>query len=461
MNTITAPTAEISLDLRVKPVEGKFPVCVKVTFTEIRKKGKHWNRQYYRHPSLKPYLTREEFDQMMDKPRHENLKDIKKAFVKLERKASDYIEKYNCITQTKFELYFLSNHKPESLAGQFEIKIKELKDAKPRPKISSAENYENAIKSFEAFFGKDVSFHDCTAERLQEYEDDYVLKGGSLATVGIYMRSLRHIFNRAIKTGIIPVTLYPFGEGDDQYCIPEGDGDEVKDFLDTDEKNQFLTHKFSGWRCDNPNCGRFIRKESKKFPKCSMCRRGTLHPCEDLTYSELHDYASLIYFAHGLNPADIFRLRKTQFKVDHFTLTNREKTKSKKKKKIKTYTVPLPKEAVAIVKRRESKVIGVDDPYLFPILNDQMTEEEKFKAVRAMVRELNRMLEYLYKIYNWSVKPTVYVLRHTFSDQYMQAGATTEELQFALIHQSKRTTETYKHGFRLKSQRKLSESLGA
>ncbi len=429
------PLVSLSLDVRVKPVSGKFPLCVQVTFFVPKRV-----RVYYRHPK-KYYLSRDEFE-TIGKTRIEEIKRIRSDMNKMEQKAEMIVEKYHVFTREKFELYFLSQHLPESLAGQFEIKINELKS---RNKISSTEKYETALKSFQGHFGKDVSFHDCNADGLHAYEDEYI-KTGSLTSVGINMRCLRHVFKRSIKTGIISESLYPFGE----YSIPEGDGDGVKKFMDTEQKNVFIDYAFTIGICDS--CG----KSARKHTICPFCRKSILRFAPDEHYNTLHDYALFIYLAFGLNPADVFRLRKSQIKGDHIFLRGRQKTRSKKR--IKSYTIPLHKTMLDIIWKRGVKSIG-SDTYVFPVLVDTMSELEKFKAVRKIVKDINGMLKTMSSSLEWDITPTVYTLRHTFSNEFMRIGASTEELQDALMHESKRTTEIYKHGFSLSRKKKLSEGL--
>jgi site-specific recombinase XerD len=58
-----------------------------------------------------------------------------------------------------------------------------------------------------------------------------------------------------------------------------------------------------------------------------------------------------------------------------------------------------------------------------------------------------------------SYKPGAYVLRHSFSNAFIEMGGTTEELQDALNHGTKNTTERYKHGFTFEKKKKMSEGL--
>ena len=441
------PIVNVRLDKRrmttTGPNAGKYHIKIMVTFITFKGTVKDWDEQPYK---TGLFATPEEYAVLMEndpkkKTRIERLKEIRKSIDAKKALAESIIDKYKITDQKKFDLYFLSNHQPESLAGQFDLKINELNEAKPEPKISSAEKYETALHSIQEFFGLNVSFHMCTAERLQQYEDWYtsqnrfkdnpkrkrkpheleVQRKKSLTSVGINMRCLRHIFKRAIKAGIIPQTLYPFGEGEDYYTIPEG-GDDTKQFLEHSEKDEFLSWK----------------NESDEL-------------------MELYDYAVFSYLGFGINFSDIARLRKSEIKGDYISKV-RQKKKGRKKKS-KQLLIPIHQRMREIMWRRGNKTIGKPDDYVFPILNDSMTAQDKFNRIRKLVKDTNEVLALIAKEKNLSIRPTTYTLRHTFSKQFMDMGASTEELQDALAHGTAKTTENYKHGFSMEKKKKFSQGL--
>lgn len=465
------PSVYIALDksYKIKTGEhaGKYHAKIWVTFISWNGDKKHWDQRPYQTGN---FVTEEEFAALMEndskkRTRIERLKEIRKKLDADKERAEQIITTYKITSKARFDQYFLSDVKPESLKGQFQVKINELRESKPKPKLSSAEKYETALKSFQEFFDTPhVSFSMCSAQALQEYETWYTdpkKKNGSLATVGINMRCLRHVFRRAIKSHTISERLYPFRASDDDeneelYTIPEGEGDGVHEFLSTEDKDRFLSHKFTAYRCDK--CDSFVRRKSKIFPICPWCRNGSLQEIDDQAYNEFHDYAVFSYYAHGMNASDIFRMRKSQLKEDYI-VTNREKTKTRKKKKNKLHTVPMLPKMLEIIAMRGSKTLGNHDHFVFPILDASMSEQEIRRAIKKKVSEIDRMLAAMAKQFGWSFTPTMYTLRHTFSNEYIQLGATTEQLQYALGHELPSTTEIYKHGFRLATQKKLSEGL--
>lgn len=440
------PTVNIALDKSYKikkgPDAGKYHAKIWVTFIKWVDGKKDWDQQPYK---TGLFVTQKEFDSLMEndpkkKTRIERLKEIRSKLDREKARAVGIIEKYQTIDQRKFDMHFLSDHKPESLAFHYQLKIAELRSAKPEPKISSAEKYETSLSSLQSFFGAGVTFHDCTAERLQEYEDWYIKQDvfkpvvkwrrkkydksrkKSLTSVGINLRPLRHIFRRAIRSGDIPASLYPFGAGEGYYTIPEG-GDDTKQFLELDETQAFLN-----WQ----------------------------HPDDGVM--ENYDYAVFSFLAFGVNLADIAKLRKSMLKSDRIAI-DRQKIKGRKKKQ-KQLVIPLHPRMREIIQKRGNKIIGVADHYVFPILNDSMTPEEKFLRIRKLVRDVNNVLKMIDSEIGFSAKATSYTLRHSFSNKVMDQGATTEELQDMLGHLLQKTTEAYKHGFSLKRKKKFSDGLG-
>lgn len=467
------PSVYIALDksYKIKSGEntGKYHAKIWVIFPTWSGGKKRWPQNPY---PTGLFVTEREFAALMEndpkkKTRVERLKEIRKKLDDEKERAEQIIERNKVTTKARFDQYFRPGDvKPESLEGQFKLKISELRVAKPKPKLSSAEKYESSLKSLQEFFKtKHVTFQMCTGEALQDYESWYTDsegKNGSLTTVGINLRCLRHIFRRAIKAHIISETTYPFrasndDDNEDLYTIPDGDGDGVHEFLSTEDKDKLLNHKFIAYCCDK--CHAFVRKKSKIFPICPWCRNGTLQEVSDEGFNERHDYAVFSYFAHGMNASDMFRMRKSQIKDDHIVIM-REKTRTRKKKKNQIQTIPIHPRMREIIVRRGVKTIGIVDSFVFPILDASMKEEQILKAIKRKVKDIDEMLAAMAKDLSWQFKPTMYTLRHTFSNEYIQLGANTEQLQYALGHGLASTTEVYKHGFRLAIQKKLSDGLG-
>jgi hypothetical protein len=80
----------------------------------------------------------------------------------------------------------------------------------------------SAYRHLENYAGKNLSFETVTADWLKKYEKTLLDEGKTYATISIYLRCLRAIFNDAKTAGIIKESQYPFGKG--KYEIPVGRG---------------------------------------------------------------------------------------------------------------------------------------------------------------------------------------------------------------------------------------------
>jgi len=113
----------------------------------------------------------------------------------------------------------------------------------------------------------------------------------SKTTVGIYLRSLRTIFNKAIEEGNIAADLYPFKK----YKIPTGQN--IKKALDKSELKTLYTAKlepgsfkektrdfwFFSYQCNGMNLWDITELKYKNINKksFSFLRHKTLHTTKD------------------------------------------------------------------------------------------------------------------------------------------------------------------------------------
>jgi integrase/recombinase XerD len=433
------PTINVSLDRRkeIKTGEhaGRYHIKVWVTFKVARGGKKAWNQQPY---LTQCFATPAEFELIWgkNKPRRSDLLEICNTLIKLESKAIDIVEK-GIWDQKTFDLLYQSEFDIQTMAGQFEYKIalllQEDKEKGKEPRLSSAEKYRTAINSFMEFnkeiYGHgDVTFNEVNKEWCEAYQEWYTKpveegkkkgKRKSVTSVGINMRCLRHIFRQAIDLRIIPETLYPFGPGG--YIIPEGDPEQLDNFLDQDEKDKFIKHQ-----------------------------------SRDGVVAYYHDFARFIYYGNGLNIADMLSLKISNDFKEYLSI-ERIKTRGKLKK-IKRIYIPVHSVMRDVMVRWGNKTLNPND-YIFPILNNEMTPQERKLAIKRFNKYFNNACAKIAKEIGLDKKVQSYTLRHTHSFMMLLQGASTEILQDNLGHGSKLTTEKYKHRFTMDVKKKFSEGL--
>ncbi len=78
-------------------------------------------------------------------------------------------------------------------------------------KIGNSFVYSTAIKKLRAFVKTDhFPFESLTYKKLNEFQDSLLGDGIKVNSISVYMRTIRAIYNRAIKEGLVSAAAYPF-----------------------------------------------------------------------------------------------------------------------------------------------------------------------------------------------------------------------------------------------------------
>ena len=105
-----------------------------------------------------------------------------------------------------FEERFFKKYQTQNVVGF----IKDLMDKlKKENRIGSANTYKDTTNRIIEFEAK-VLFHEIDLKFLEDFERYLINKGNSINTIGLYMRTLRAIYNKAIGAGILNGEAYPF-----------------------------------------------------------------------------------------------------------------------------------------------------------------------------------------------------------------------------------------------------------
>lgn len=171
-------------------------------------------------------------------------------------------------------------------------------------------NYLYTIDKLNIFTDKNVlNFEDVTLSFLRQFDDYLSKKGSGVNTRSIHFRNIRAVFNRAIDDEIIDQNLYPFRK----FKIISERKD--KEFL---TKDQVLKLYNASFRIKSHNMAR--------------------------------DFWMLSFFMCGINPIDLFFLKKEIDKDGRVSFT-RTKIDRKKENKVKMTIQP---EAMEIINRYAS-----------------------------------------------------------------------------------------------------------
>ena len=234
----------------------------------------------------------------------------------------------------------------------------------------------------------DLSITDIDVDFMNAFEAFMFKQGRSKATVGVYARNIRTIWNDTYESH----SKYPFGKGG--YVIPEGA-----------RKNQGLS-----------------KADIKKIVDFSS----------DNEYLQTaRDYFLFCFFNGGMNIKDVLHLKKGQKEFKRLKSIRTAK---------KEVIIPLVFNKITndIINRRTGK-----GSYLFDVIkdgDDAKTMQNKVDALnkylRPQLHKLSDLLELEYKITaNWS--------RHSNTTILFEEGINLKAISEGLGHTSLKTTEGY------------------
>jgi integrase len=393
---------EVILDKRRTKSSGLYPVKVRVTYLR---------QQKYYYVGLD--MSQDEFNNVMA------LK-VKLAY-KDKRIAID-----NRLTEIRFAIDALSNFSFGQLDVALKSSLTNSNDIFPlfekmyqekiqEEKFSTASTYKTSIKSFKDFQGH-IGYFDITPSFLKSYESIMLKNGYSATTIGINVRNLRTLYNRALAAKIITdSSLYPFKKS--SYKIPRG-----------------------------KNVKKALNKEEIR----------TIYHFDDY-YAPTEKWAKemwmLLYLLNGINPSDLFRLTKTSFD-DGYISFYRKKTED-------SSITSLP---IVIYVREEAKQIiknwsNESSPYLVNGLEEEMSEEEKFKTIHQKIKMINDYMRRIATRIGIDKPCTCYFARHSYAQSLKESGVAIEIISESLGHTSITTTRHYLSSFKRDTIKKATEGL--
>ena len=371
--------------------DGNCKVSIRVTYSRRKK--------YY---PTNLSLRATDFERIMiAKRRSEADNTIYKRIHSFEDKALKAVEALPTFTFGMFEDIYLQNRDAvNSIEFAFDKYISELK---AEDRIGTAVSYECAKRSIESF-KQGLKFADITPTLLRRYENWMLENENGKTTVGIYLRNLRAIFNRAS----IDKALYPFGEKSGKYSIPTGKN--IKKALTLAEISQIFHYE------PQPETGEAMAK----------------------------DYWIFIYLCNGLNVKDLCLLKRKN--IDGNVLTyERAKTK-RSKKDSEVITISIKPEAKAIISKWGLPSINPES-YIFPHLQKGMTAVRERKVIQQLTKTINKYIKRIAKKLEISKDVTTYFARHSFATVLRNSGASMEFISEALGHSDTKTTKNYLAGF--------------
>ena len=345
---------------------------------------------------------------------HPNFWDIKKNkpktncpnYMAIQRLITDKIKKYTDnivnlqIEKKDFTAKTLIEkvNKPVKRMNVNDLFLQEIAQLKKEERIRYAECHDYVYKSLLKFNKHlDIYFSEINVQWLRRYEIWLRGEGDSENTIGFKFRTLRTMYNIAIKEGYVKAEFYPFKE-----------------------------YKVSKLHEDTPKRA-IVKDNVKKIVSTSA----------NNAYKELAiDLFTFSYFMGGINFTDMARIKHDNI-IDGRLAYKRKKTK-------KLIQLPLQPKAIEIINKYKSP----NNPYIFPILsNFHKTEQQKINRIHKVIGKVNKHLKALGVELDLDKKLTTYVARHSFSTALKRSGVSTSLICEALGHSSEKVTQIYLDSF--------------
>lgn len=256
----------------------------------------------------------------------------------------------------------------------------------------NARAYQDALNAFYTFNNKkDIDFKNINTRLLQRFQDCLLKKEVKVNSISVYLRTLRAIYNRAIKDEIVAERLYPY-----------------KGFKISEE----------------PTIKRAISKDD-----ILKIRNADLSSRPDLVFAR--DLFLFSFYNRGMNFVDIAYLKPGDI-VDGRIRYRRQKTGQ-------TFSLKITDQAQSIIDKYQKE----GQKYIFPILE----EGKEYLTYRNAGRLVNKKLKDVGKDLELKIPLTSYVARHSWATIAKRSGVPTAVISEGLGHDSESTTQIYLDSF--------------
>lgn len=275
----------------------------------------------------------------------------------------------------------------------FEYAEKLISDFLEAKRYGNARTYKGTLSVLKTFtHGRDVSFRDLNYDFLVRFEQDNLQKGNSVNGLSVYLRTIRAIFNKAIKSGLTEQEFYPFK----MY--------EIK--------------------------GSKTRKRAISMEAIKRIQALELGPTHPLFHARNYFLAS--FYLRGISFTDLAHLKVSDI-IDGRIHYDRQKTD-------KPYdiviTPPMQTILDVYVSGKEKK------DFIFPFIHRE-TEQEQYVEVQDARKRFNKKLKKIAELCGIEENLTSYVSRHSFATRAKLIGIPIATISDMLGHSSTSTTEVY------------------
>jgi len=338
------------------------------------------------------------------KTRHPNAMQNNRLLDTIKIKARNIVSEFEIedidFTLNEFENRFRFGSK-RSKVDLFTFWSSVVKDLELSGRMGYARTNKDTINSLKEFHKNPVLYmREINVTFLDKYEVFLRSRGGTNGGISVRMRSIRTIFNLAIRRDLIKQNIYPFYK----YKISKLRGKRIKHALKLAEIEAF-----------------------KKID------------CEgDIQLINAKNYFLFSFYTRGMNFADMMRLKWSDITKKRIMYA-RAKTQGNFSLKI----VPPVQEILDYYNHNRT-----DTKYVFPILlYDCLTPTQIENRKHKILGQYNKSLKILAEKAEIPKNITSYVARHSFAMCLREKGVSIDVIGETLGHQSVVTTKAYVREF--------------
>ncbi len=264
-------------------------------------------------------------------------------------------------------------------------------------RVGNAKAYKDAKTSVQIFHKiKKLNFREVNPAFLSKYDAFLRSRGGTDGGIGVKMRGIRALFNKAIERGVIRENQYPFKT----YKISNLRGKGFKRALDFEEIMRIINVDLSN------------------------------HP----HLIDTRNYFVFSFYTRGMNFADMICLewKDVEANVIYY---KRAKTKG-------NFSIAIMPPVREIL--NYYRINGYGNKFVFPLLfRENYTPTQLADRKHKMLGIYNIKLKELANICDITKNVSSYVARHSFANCLKQKGVATDVISESLGHQNLTVTQSY------------------
>lgn len=382
---------KVLLDTRRQKTDGNYNIIFRITHNRkvytlnsgISTTELYWNEQ------------RSELDKSHPNAKLLNIK-LSKEYFKIQQLILELDDSFSMTDlRNKIEGKLISTEFVtfKSFSDKLIIQMLEVK------KTGNALVYQTAVNQLISFTAQpNLLFCDIDYSLLEQFIHYLNVKGLKQNSISNYLRTIRAIYNKAIKAKVVQNSFYPFND---------------------------LTIK-----SEKTGNRAVLKGDIIKFEQMTLV--------ENSASWKAVNYFLLSFYLIGMSFTDLAYL-KTDNIVNGRILFRRRKTH-------KNYSIKLFKQSESIIKQFDS----LGNKYLLPVLNESIPEDSQQakKVIKQWIKTTNKYLKRLGEQQGIIVPVTSYVARHTFATTAKKLGYSNEIIAEALGHEyGNKTTNIYLDSF--------------